>query len=87
MFQTVNKVSEESLTVNNSMMIEISLLLCIIVGMIVLINKKKVKKSSEEKTLDDYSYRELFHMFINEEYHYDKYHLAKGIKMNFFFLN
>ena len=32
-----------------------------------------------EKGLDDYSYRDLFHYFINPEYHYDKMHLAKGL--------
>ena len=32
---------------------------------------------SKEK-LDDYSYRDLFHFFINPEYHWNKLHLAKG---------
>lgn len=35
--------------------------------------------ASEERTtkaLDDYQYRDLFHFFINAEFHADKFHLA-----------
>lgn len=41
-------------------------------------NKMGELVESKEKGLDDYSYRDLFHYFINPEYHYDKMHLAKG---------
>ncbi|UJR19996.1 hypothetical protein I4U23_023130 [Adineta vaga] len=38
-------------------------------------NKEALKK--EKKTLDDYSYRDLFHFFINPENHWDKMDIAK----------
>ena len=31
-----------------------------------------------KKSLDEYQYRDLFHFFINPEFHPDKLHLAKG---------
>ena len=41
---------------------------------------------SKEKGLDDYSFRDLFHFFINPEFHYEKFHLAKGsIKFHILF--
>ncbi|CAF1621829.1 unnamed protein product, partial [Adineta ricciae] len=53
--------------------------LCLTIGLIVTIcqMKKSKKKKCDVKSLDEYSYRELFHFFINEEDHYDKIHLAK----------
>ncbi|CAF1046730.1 unnamed protein product, partial [Didymodactylos carnosus] len=46
--------------------------------------KKKIDKlesssdnTTTRKKLDDYSYRDLFHFFINPEDHFDKYDLAK----------
>ena len=43
-------------------------------------NEKKVavQKDPAGKTLSDYSFRDLFHFFINQEFHTDKLHLAKG---------
>ncbi|CAF4752935.1 unnamed protein product [Rotaria sp. Silwood1] len=42
-------------------------------------NKQQIpmKQNQVEKSLDDYSYRDLFHFFINPEFHIDKLHLAK----------
>jgi hypothetical protein len=37
-----------------------------------------IHKDESGKTLDDYSFRDLFHFFINPEFHIDKLHLAKG---------
>jgi hypothetical protein len=58
-------------------------LLCLTIVTITFLYKTKkqnlfIKKAENEKGLDDYSYRDLFHFFINEEFHIDKYHLAKG---------
>jgi len=54
--------------------------LCVAAGIITLIyqrKKNKLVKTIDEKCLDDYSYRDLFHFFINPEYHWDKMNLAK----------
>ena len=40
--------------------------------------KVAVQKDPAGKTLKDYSFRDLFHFFINQEFHTDKLHLAKG---------
>lgn len=58
--------------------------LCLAAGAAILIyhNKKTkkcpVQKDPSGKTLDDYQYRDLFHFFINPEFYFDKYNLAKG---------
>ena len=63
---------------------ELCTALCLAVGAALLIyqskktNKRPVQKDPSGKTLDDYQYRDLFHFFINPEFHSDKYNLAKG---------
>ena len=64
--------------------------LCLLVLTMTIINQMKkkklvIKKNSKEQTLDDYSLRDLFHFFVNEEYHADKFHLAKGFSNQIFF--
>jgi hypothetical protein len=61
--------------------------LCIVAGTVLVINQRKKKrliKTEMKKVLDDYSYRDLFHFFINPEFHFDKLNLAKGF---YFILN
>ncbi len=57
--------------------------LCIAAGTVLVIYQRK-KKRLIKKDLDDYSYRDLFHFFINPEFHFDKLNLAKGF---YFILN
>jgi hypothetical protein len=62
----------------------ICFILCLLIAIIKgRSQRKKVKLTNEkvesEKGLDDYSYRDLFHFFINPEFHFDKFHLAKGL--------
>lgn len=45
---------------------------------LVYYQKLKQNENSSVKTLDEYSYRDLFHFFVNPEFHTDKLHLAKG---------
>lgn len=57
--------------------------LCLFIGIGLIIFRRRetkllIKKDKIDKSLDDYSYGDLFYFFLNEEYHYDKYHLAKG---------
>jgi len=57
--------------------------LCLVAGIVIVIyqmRKRKllIKNDKIEKSLNDYSYRDLFHFFINPEFHIDKLHLAKG---------
>ena len=61
--------------------------LCLVVGMVSIIYQRKKKiiiETQIEKNLDNYSYRDLFHFFINPEFHFDKFNLAKGfyLKLN-----
>ncbi|CAF0896752.1 unnamed protein product [Adineta steineri] len=63
---------------------EILVGLCLTAGIITIIYQRKNKskllsknKVSNEKSLCDYSYRDLFHFFIAPEFHYDKLHFAK----------
>ncbi|CAF3326590.1 unnamed protein product [Rotaria sp. Silwood2] len=57
---------------------------CCVVAVIAAIIYQKRKnqqiksaKDQNNKTIDDYSYRDLFHFFINPEFHVDKLPLAK----------
>jgi len=66
-----------------SIRVEILAGLCLAAGVATAIyHNKKTKaltyKDEMEKRLDDYSYRDLFHFFINPEFHVDKLHHAKG---------
>lgn len=56
--------------------------MCLTAGVITAVYQSVHKKSSDgekqKERLDDYSYRDLFHFFINPEFHWEKLHLAKG---------
>jgi hypothetical protein len=81
------------------MIMEISLImdkiilgLCLSILIITIIYQRKrknivIKINSKEKGLDDYSLRDLFHFFVNEEFHTDKFHLGKGEAEKLFDLN
>jgi hypothetical protein len=56
--------------------------LCLSILIITIIYQRKrkklvIKSNSKEKGLDDYSLRDLFHFFVNEEFHADNSILAK----------
>jgi hypothetical protein len=66
--------------------------LCLSILIITIIYQRKrkklvIKSNSKEKGLDDYSFRDLFHFFVNEEFHADKFHLGKGSAQKVFDLN
>ncbi len=80
---SLNSLSEINDAVQSSIGAKSVACLCLaggIVTAIYQIKKRKllIKKDKIEKSLDDYSYRDLFHFFINPEFHIDKLHLAKG---------
>ena len=93
---SLNQYLEERSNVSSSMVGEIFFILSLVTGIIFLLTRTKKKQSFKEhqeqvpdgKTLrSSYTYRERFHFFINPEFHYDKYHLAKGKMIIFFLIN
>ena len=58
--------------------------LCLAAGVATLVYQARkniltvAPEEQTKKSLDDYQYRDLFHFFINPEFHADKFHLAKG---------
>jgi hypothetical protein len=80
---SLNKLSEINDVGDSLIGIEMLIVLCLSAVIIFVIYQRKKPKLSKEKNaikknLDDYSYRELFHYFLNPEFHADKFHLAKG---------
>ncbi len=73
---SINNLSEINLIKDSSIGGKILAGLCLAGGIITIIYQRKKKELL--KNLDDYSYRDLFHFFINPEFHWDKIHLAKG---------
>jgi hypothetical protein len=75
--------------VGHPLIVEIFVGLCLTVGIGVTLYQTKKKKFMQKdetgKSLDDYSYRDLFHFFINPEFHTDKLLLAKGFHEKVFF--